>query len=41
MKKGTEFQAVVSQNEELRDEIDRVSDALEEATRIIEQSAVR
>ncbi|CCD72561.1 uncharacterized protein CELE_Y47G6A.17 [Caenorhabditis elegans] len=36
-----QMQAVVSQNEELREEIDRVSYALEEATRIIEQSAVR
>ncbi|PIC55732.1 hypothetical protein B9Z55_000884 [Caenorhabditis nigoni] len=36
-----QMQAVVTQNEELREEIDRVSDALEEATRIIEQSALR
>lgn len=36
-----QMQAVVTQNEELREEIDRVSDALEEATRIIEQSATR
>ncbi|CAB3408507.1 unnamed protein product [Caenorhabditis bovis] len=36
-----QMQAVITQNEELREEIDRVSDALEEATRIIDQSAVR
>ncbi|CAI5437902.1 unnamed protein product [Caenorhabditis angaria] len=36
-----QMQAVVSQNDELREEIERVSDALEEATKIIEQSAKR
>uniref|UniRef100_A0A8R1DZA6 Major sperm protein n=1 Tax=Caenorhabditis japonica TaxID=281687 RepID=A0A8R1DZA6_CAEJA len=36
-----QMHAVVSQNEELREEIDRVSAALEDATSIIEQSASR
>ncbi|CAD6186323.1 unnamed protein product [Caenorhabditis auriculariae] len=36
-----QLQAVVAQNEELREEIERVSEALQEATRIIEDSALR
>uniref|UniRef100_A0A158PBH5 Shootin-1 n=1 Tax=Angiostrongylus cantonensis TaxID=6313 RepID=A0A158PBH5_ANGCA len=36
-----QMQAVVLQNEELREEISRVSDALEEATKVINDSAVR
>ncbi|WKX90192.1 hypothetical protein Q1695_009213 [Nippostrongylus brasiliensis] len=36
-----QMQAVVLQNEELREEVTRVGDALEEATRVINQSASR